>query len=79
MRRARVEKKRDERKTREGFKVSVALISHFTILTHGHRLSYKNSSIRAKPRLERNGRPSTHCSRMTSAASKLSVALAPAP
>ena len=36
MRRAQVEKNRKERKTREGFKVSVALISHSTILTHDH-------------------------------------------
>jgi len=34
MRRARVEKNGEE-KTREGFKVSVVSISHFTILTHG--------------------------------------------
>ena len=36
MRRAQVEKNRKERKTREGFKVLVALISHSTILTHDH-------------------------------------------
>jgi len=34
MRRAQVEKNRKERKTREGFKVSVTLISYSTILTH---------------------------------------------
>ena len=35
MRRAQVEKNRKERKTREGFKVCMALISHSTTLTHG--------------------------------------------
>jgi len=34
MRRAQVEKNRKERKTREGFKVCAALISHSTTLTH---------------------------------------------
>jgi len=33
---ARVGKNRNERKTREGFKVSVALIFHSTTLTHDH-------------------------------------------
>jgi len=32
---AQVEKNRKERETREGFKVSVALISHSATLTHG--------------------------------------------
>jgi len=35
MRRAQVERDREERKTREGFKVPMALISHSTTLTHG--------------------------------------------
>ena len=35
MRKAQVEKNRKERKTREGFKVCVTLISHSATLTHG--------------------------------------------
>lgn len=34
-RRTQVEKNRKERKTREGFKVCVALVSHPTTLTYG--------------------------------------------
>lgn len=34
-RRAQVEKNRKERKTREGFKVCITLISHSMTLTHG--------------------------------------------